>query len=292
MFTRHRVSSPLKAIVDCIWVSNRETASTHSEHMLPSGKAHLIFALHDSPIRWGNANAHGSWQSWTNGIVHGPQSTYYRTEPKPAGKVIGISFHAGTASAVLGVPLSELQDRHICIDDLWGKHDIELRERLAAARDDRAAIGLLERELMTRIRRPLLIHPAVAQALRVPIEAKRVADIRKRSGYSHRHFIDLFRAHVGLTPKQYCRIRRFSSALALIARGDGKLVEIALACGYADQAHLSREFRELAGVTPTAYSPPTADSEHHHVVSAGKISSRPQARDVRGYRQHSRGPDP
>src|SRR6185436_17620595 len=111
-----------------------------------------------------------------------------------------------------------------------------------------------------------LLHPAVAHALRAPTETVRVTDIQKRSGYSPRHFIDLFRTNIGLTPKQYYRIQRFSAALSRIAKGDGKLIDVALACGYADQAHLSREFRELAGVTPTAYSPPSADSEHHHIV--------------------------
>jgi AraC-like DNA-binding protein len=84
--------------------------------------------------------------------------------------------------------------------------------------------------------------------------------------YSPRHFIDLFRSNVGLAPKQFYRIQRFSMALARIARGGMPLVDVAIASGYADQAHLSREFRQLAGVSPSAYSPLSPDSEHHHIV--------------------------
>ena len=265
---RHRPTAPLNAAVDCIWWSSRSDDSRVSEHMLPCGKAHLIFSLHDAPITWAPPDRHNDVRSWTSGIVHGPQSTYYVTGPKPKGRVIGVSFHAGMAGAILGVRLDELQDRHVCIEDLWGSRATELRERLATAPSAQAAIDILERDLMARLQRPLLLHPAVAQALRPALmqAAARVGEIQQQSGYSPRHFIQLFRSNVGLAPKQFYRIQRFSAALARIARGKAALADVAIASGYADQAHLSREFRELAGVSPSAYSPPAADSEHHHVV--------------------------
>jgi AraC-like DNA-binding protein len=264
---RHRPAAPLNAAVDCIWWSNRSDDSRVSEHMLPTGTAHLIFSLHDAPITWAPPGRHNDLRSWTRGIVHGPQSSYYVTGPKPKGRVIGVSFQAGMAGAILGVPLDELQDRHICIEDLWGSRANELRERLATAPSPQAAIDVLERDLIARLHRPLLLHPAVAQALR-PALGVRVTEIQQRSGYSPRHFIELFRSNVGLAPKQFYRIQRFSTALASIARGRMPLVDVAIASGYSDQAHLSREFRELAGVSPSAYSPASEGSEHHHVVVA------------------------
>jgi AraC-like DNA-binding protein len=132
---------------------------------------------------------------------------------------------------------------------------------------------MLERELIARIRRPLLIHPAIAYALqpsRFDGEPGRVEAVRRHSGYSPRHFIELFRSTVGLAPKHYYRVRRFSNALGRLARGNARLADVAASAGYSDQAHLSREFRELAGVTPSAYQPRAADSEHHHVVAGSK----------------------
>jgi AraC-like DNA-binding protein len=265
---RHRPTAPLSAAVDCIWWSSRTDDSHVNEHMLPSGKAHLILSLHDAPITWAPPDRHYDFRSWTRGIVHGPQSSYYVTGPKPRGQVIGVSFQAGMAGAILGVPLDELQDRHVGIEDIWGSRATDLRERLATAPTAQAAIDILERALIARMQRPLLLHPAVAQALRPALlkSALRVAEIQQRSGYSPRHFIELFRSNVGLAPKQFYRIQRFSTALARIARGGIGLADVAISSGYADQAHLSREFRELAGVSPSAYHPPAADSEHHHVV--------------------------
>lgn len=252
--------------------------------MLPSGQAQLVIALHDSPIHWARPLDRGQgdgkqwdaehwdgrqWHGWTRGIVHGPQSRYYMAGPKPAGVVVGASFRPGMAAAILGASLPELLDRHVSIEELWGYRGLDLHERLAAIRDPRAICRALEVELIARIHRPLLIHPAVAHALRPT--PHRVSEIQEQSGYSARRFIELFHSAVGLTPKHYYRVRRFSGALARMARatkrGDAKLADVALDAGYADQAHFSREFRELAGVAPSTYRPRAPDSEHHHVVA-------------------------
>jgi AraC-like DNA-binding protein len=249
--------------------------------MLPSGKAQLVIPLHDMPIRWAappdEASGSIDWHSWSRGVVHGPQSRYYLAGPKPTGMVVGASFLPGMAAPILGESLLELRDRHVSLEELWGYRGLELHERLAAIADPAAICRALEAELLARMRRPLLIHPAVAYALRPGASSlqPRVEAIQKQSGYSPRHFIELFHSAVGLTPKHYYRVRRFSDALSRLARGDAKLADVAAVAGYSDQAHLSREFRELAGVAPSAYRPRGADSEHHHVVEPqGKKPSR------------------
>lgn len=269
MLIRYCPAPPLEAVVEWIWLSRRTGHSTDHEHMLPSGQAQLVITLHDSPIHWAEPNARLQWHAWTRGVVHGPQSRYYMAGPKPPGVVLGASFRPGMAAAILGASLPELRDRHISIEELWGYRGLDLHERLAAIRDPREICRALEVELIARIHRPLLIHPAVAHALRSG--SPRVGEVQEQSGYSPRRFIELFHSAVGLTPKHYYRLRRFSNALTRMAqatrRGDVKLVDVALAAGYSDQAHLSREFRELAGVAPSTYTPRAPDSEHHHVVS-------------------------
>jgi AraC-like DNA-binding protein len=75
-----------------------------------------------------------------------------------------------------------------------------------------------------------------------------------QSGLSHQQFLRIFRREVGMTPKRFGRVRRFQEVLDRV--GNERHVnwgEIALACGYADQAHLTRDFHEFSGVCPTAY---------------------------------------
>jgi AraC-like DNA-binding protein len=227
---RYHPPAPLDAYVECFWWSQREVSQTTCEHMLPGG----------------------------SGILHGPQWSYYLSGPRPRGAVAGVSFHPGGAGALLGIPATEMVDRHITLDALWGSRGGELRERLLAA------------DLIARLTRPRLIHPVVAHALASDSMAwgfSRIAAIQRSAGYSPRHFIALFRASVGLTPKHYYRVKRFTTVLRHLANKDvGSLADLAASVGYSDQSHMTREFREFSGVTPTQYRPSTPGRILHHRV--------------------------
>jgi AraC-like DNA-binding protein len=269
---RYRPNSPLDRYVDCFWWSRRARPDPHAEHMLPSGRAQLIFALHETPIGW-RAGDSKCWTDWSHGIVHGPQSSFYIAGSKPAGISVGVSFRPGAAGAVLGTSLEELADRHVELAAIWGSRGVDLHDQLRSARDPVQAFRILERNLLARIYRPLLLHPAVGQALAAPagsLSPARIADLQRASGYSPKHFINLFRFAVGIKPKHYYRIRRFNSVVAAMAAGrHSGLGDLAAAMGYSDQAHLTREFREFAGVTPTQYRPAAGDRPLHHRAAEG-----------------------
>jgi AraC-like DNA-binding protein len=91
---------------------------------------------------------------------------------------------------------------------------------------------------------------------RVPIQM-----LARELGWSHRRLIARFREQIGLTPKMLARVIRFDRAVAsLRAASHPALAEIAYECGYFDQAHLNRDFRELAGTSPTAFLARRLDS--------------------------------
>jgi AraC-like DNA-binding protein len=265
---RHRPAAPLDRYVQCLWWSRRDEPLAYSEHILPSGGVQLLFALHETPIVCWPGSPSKRKIEWSGSLVHGPQWNYYVAGPKPRGAVAGVAFRPGAAGAVLGLPMAELADHHVPLSTLWGKHGRELHERLMAARDPIEVFSVLEQNLCARIQRNLLMHPAIAHALSACSttgSAVRVAEVQREAGYSPRHFIALFRAAVGLTPKHYYRIQRFNGVLRLLAsRNERDLAEIAVLGGFADQAHFTREFRELAGITPTQYRPGGFDRPLHH----------------------------
>ena len=128
------------------------------------------------------------------------------------------------------------------------------RERLLEARNAKQRLDVFESLLAARLPKVHGLHPAVAHALeRFETEAT-IREVVAESGYSHRRFIELFRRAVGLSPKLYCRVRRFQRALGVVAANRGtSWVDLALAAGYSDQPHFNREFLEFAGISPGRY---------------------------------------
>jgi transcriptional regulator GlxA family with amidase domain len=115
-------------------------------------------------------------------------------------------------------------------------------------------LDVLEAMLAVRLPRVRGVHPAVAMALERLQTDVAVGAVVDESGYSHRRFSSLFAQSVGLTPKRYSRVRRFQRTVAAMAADpSARLVDLAVAGGYADQAHFTRDFVDFAGVTPGEY---------------------------------------
>ena len=263
-FLRCRPTAVLEPYIRCFWWSRRVAPQDFWEHILPSGGVQMLFALHDSPITCLPGPDFRHRVVWSDSIVHGPQSSYYIAGPKPCGAVLGVAFRPGGATAILGAAMADLMDQHVTLGTLWGKPGQLLQERLRAAGSPGELFQILEKELSARIRERLVVHPAIARALTLRSCAK-VGDAQRESGYSPKHFISLFRSATGLTPKHYFRIQRFNAVSRCLAAGVGSnLAELAAAAGYSDQAHLTREFGEFSGTTPTRYFPATSDQPFHH----------------------------
>lgn len=156
---------------------------------------------------------------------------------------------------LLGRPMPELTNRTPRIDELELPALAALPDRLAGdpgwperfARIDAALLGCREAARAHP-------DPEVAWAWRRLVRtAGRVAvhELATDTGWSRRHLLARFRAQVGLAPKATARVLRFRRAARLLT--PGTLADAAAECGYADHAHLVREFRALAGCTPTQY---------------------------------------
>jgi AraC-like DNA-binding protein len=156
---------------------------------------------------------------------------------------------------LLGVPMHELADRVTPIEDLLGRAGAELPERLWEARTWPERFALLDRLLGARLAEARAPAAGVEHAWSRLIATHgraRVEDLAEEVGWSRRHLFARFREQTGLPPKVFARILRFQRAAALLPDPDGpSLCEIALDCGYYDQAHLNRDFRAFAGRTPT-----------------------------------------
>ena len=115
------------------------------------------------------------------------------------------------------------------------------------------------------------MHPVVRYAIDRLSSGGALHAVRKiqlDTGFSHTRFIQLFREQVGLTPKLFARIQRFNALIARVENGLAvNWAELAADCGYFDQAHLIRDFRQFAGVTPREFSKAAAVSNRRLVTA-------------------------
>ena len=159
------------------------------------------------------------------------------------------------ARLFLGRPLRELRNRAVELEDVFGRDARRLAEELYDASSWDARFDILDRELAWRILRARVPSAAVLCAWsRLVATGGRasIGGIVSEVGCSQKHLIAQFREEIGLSPKTLARVLRFGRAVRIIKeRSAVTLTEVALDCGYYDQAHFSRDFRAFAGVTPT-----------------------------------------
>jgi AraC-like DNA-binding protein len=181
--------------------------------------------------------------------------------------VAGVSFKPGGCVPFLRMPAHETAGLDVPLADLWGEtRSASLRECLLECRGDHAKLDIVEHALL-EMWSPRHVHPAVAFAvdqLNKRPHATSITAMTNAVGMSAKRFIERFKKDVGMTPKHYCRIRRFQRALAHAHRGRHiDWTTVALDCGYFDQAHFIHDFRSFAGITPTGYYADRTTFQNH-----------------------------
>lgn len=196
-------------------------------------------------------DASETFGSFTSGLYAGPVII----RSSGLAECIQVNFTPLGAWRFFGVPMSELAGRMVTLDDLADRDMTELRNRLADLPDPAARLDLVEAFVTDRVNRSMLRDGAMEAAYETLVSRKgllRVGRLADHLDISRKHLADRFRVTVGLPPKAVARIVRFGHAQALARKGEG-WADVAAACGYADQAHLAREFLQLSGSTPTAW---------------------------------------
>jgi AraC-like DNA-binding protein len=160
-------------------------------------------------------------------------------------RLVGIRFAPGAADAVLGVPLDVLRDQRVPLAELWGTVADEVAERLAASDRPEQALATVVRERIDAPPDP--IASAIARRMEFAAGPGVVSSVAADVGVSERHLRRRCRTAFGYGPKTLHQILRFQRALRL-ARAGGRLADVAAVVGYADQAHMARDTRRLAGV--------------------------------------------
>jgi AraC-like DNA-binding protein len=272
---RHRVPRPpLNSVIESIWLYQNDPRPQALERILPTGAAQLIVNLKEDQTRLYDPECPHRSVSTSGSVLSGVQSRFQVIDTSEQEYVAGVAFKPGGTVPIMRMPAHEASDTCISLELLWGpRRTATLRERLLGGNDIDSTLDALE-AVLQEMWRPPGLHPAVDYALaafdRAPLTTS-IAKVTDAIGLSAKRFIERFKVEVGLTPKRYCRIRRFQRALTLANRGrQVDWTRVALDCGYFDQAHFIHDFRGFAGLTPTAYqSARTAFQNHVTFLQSG-----------------------
>jgi len=170
---------------------------------------------------------------------------------------IQIDFTPLGAYRFFGPPMHAISARMVHLDDLRDADIAVLRRRLEDIEDWNRRLHLAEAFVVERLRHRRAVSAGVASAYRELAcyhGNVRVAAIARRLDWSRKHLAQRFHEEIGVSPKQVARILRFNRLLDVAQREESPdWAGLAAECGYADQAHMTREFAEFAGTTPTRW---------------------------------------
>ncbi len=242
----------LAPLVELLWASEG-TVTYSREKILPNGAVELLINL-GAPHRLLDRNDPERGVPFRRAWVAGVQREYVLIEAAAESRMMGVRFRPLGAYAFLGVPMEEISDRVVDLDGILGPGSDRLRERIGEAPDLASRFRLLEAALVAGCRRGPRPDAGVGWALgslRRSGGTIPVGRLSRELGISDRSFIGRFRRQVGLTPKLYARILRFSRVVeSLQARRAVNWADVAQMTGYYDQAHFNRDFRAFSGGTP------------------------------------------
>jgi AraC-like DNA-binding protein len=225
-YTEWAPPTALRGVVSCLWAS----VSARAHLVLPDGCSDLI------------------WEPGTGVIVAGPDTAAVPAVSRPGSVLLGVRFWPWAGGAALGLPLSELRDQRIDLAEIRPADAKRIPGSLAPSL---ALAGLTE--LAGRLVADSDIDGLIVETTRMLRDPRvRVEQVAGQAGISMRQLRRRAGAAVGYGPKTLQRVLKFQRFVRRIDAGHTDLAALAADAGYADQAHLTRECGQLAGMTPAA----------------------------------------
>jgi AraC-like DNA-binding protein len=246
----------LAKFIKCFWFLESAPAQSASpERILPDGCPEIVFHLGDPFDQY---NSEGTTERQPLALLVGQMRRHLLIQPTGRVRVLGVRFWPGGAYPFLTIPQDEIAEKVLALDSIWGTITHELHSKIADSATPTEGVRHVETTLLSRLngfrRHDDAVLKAIAQILRSggrqPVES--LAEIL---GISLRKLDRTFNTRVGLPPKTLCRIVRFQQVFKILERGEisRDWAQNTLDCGYYDQAHFVKEFREFTGKAPNSY---------------------------------------
>jgi AraC-like DNA-binding protein len=261
------LSSPLNQWVQFVWISKGENDTTKSK-ILPNGVIELIlnFGNRQKTLDTNTLKTDKYFKNyWVAGLQNRPIIIQSLTDTN----LLGIRFLPGGAYPFFKFPVSKLSDTVVEAD--WMKEELkELRKSIPDLSDHKEITRIVEKYLWTKFDGSCLTNESVmyvANKIYFSDEDLFISDLVRKAGYSHKHFISLFKNQVGTSPKNLQRIVRLQKIIRLAKeKPNAKWNDILYQFQFHDAAHFAHDFKNLTGMTPDKYLSLRTFDENHCII--------------------------
>ena len=255
-------SPPLRSWIRSLWYCHAPQVPHYRERVLPNGCVQLILNLSRTYLTDCGDDGQGN-RRLPRAIIVGTRARYEIVDTADMEELMGIVIQPGAFAGLFRERADLFFERSIGLENVWTGDN--LIDRLCEAPTPVGKLktldALLTGQLRPGTRRPELVDQAMHLFGEKGLS---VAECSRTVGVSERRLSQVFREHVGLSPKMWCRIRRFQAAVRVLHGGTHvPWAELALSCGYYDQSHFANDFRAFSGINPTTYSALRGNWQNH-----------------------------
>ncbi len=259
-FIHHIPKHYLNKYIDSIIYYKGYKPKHSIERIVPDCTINLIFELDNMPRQvYDNETLKPTGDKRTKAWLSGMHSNYITINALQDSEMFVIRFKPFASYAFIHKPIYKYNNKVVMANIMFGEEIFKFREELLAIEKPENKIKAGEYWLSQRFDKSKLpdavVEKAYNEILSNPIfEQPLVKKLIEESGFSKKHFLNLFKKFIGLTPKKLQRILRFKEILTSI-QNDKKLnwARISSECGYFDQAHFIKEFKMFCGINPKEF---------------------------------------
>lgn len=252
IFKRITPPADLEKIIDCYWIIENDDPTPYRQKIIPDGYCEIIFHYKD-PYRICLTD---TWEQQSKHLVAGQISRHFLLENTGRSGIIGIKLKPTALTHLFGLAMDSLTDKVVDVPVVLGTRLDGLEHDLRHDHDHDGYVNLLNDHFRKLLLATGYETSPADQAVDLIFAHKgmiAVTDMVERIGIGERQLERLFKKYVGLSPKFFARIVRFSTIFQLIQQEDPGWAGLAYESGFYDQSHFIRNFKAFTGEDPSSY---------------------------------------
>lgn len=250
-FTRIIPKKELINLIECFWIVENDDPTPLVQKIIPDGFPEIILHFGD-PY---SIKLRDQWEHQSKSLLAGQITSYFHLQNTGRSSILGVKCKPTALTHLFKIFMNELTNHVVELNNAIAGQWDTLENTLRSADNHMHRIELIQ-ETLTKIRPENFTEMPIEKAIAVIFSEKgliSVADICDAAATSERQLERLFKKYIGLSPKFYSRIIRFSYVFQVVQEREMNGIELGLESGFYDQSHFIKNFKAFTGEDPSRY---------------------------------------